>query len=318
MAYYSRANSDVSQSSSSGFTKSDYSSKSEPSSKSESSSLASDAEHPLTRLSNTLKSSDYPKEHHSVERLFQLHRQDLNADRTREQFLLFTCVPPSAVDRLASDKSRVSRFVRINYNTTTHCLITKTMPAGAHEEAIRYTDVLIFKELQAMQVDEEVEYSGSTTITIGDWVKEADSSWGPFSANHKPSLVLEVGNSETDGHLTTVAHAWLECAGANTVLTIAISQDSPKVDVKNWVLVPNVASVTRASPGIARCTSSLTISKVGTSTTIIPGTGGATTITIPFDKILERDALKPSERNLVLTESMLKRLAERIWHKQSM
>jgi hypothetical protein len=66
---------------------------------------------------------------------------------------------------------------------------------GAHEEAIRYTDVLIFKELQTMQVDEEVEYSGLTTITIGDWAKEADSSRGPFSANHKSSLVLEVGNS---------------------------------------------------------------------------------------------------------------------------
>ncbi|KAL2872530.1 uncharacterized protein BJX67DRAFT_376337 [Aspergillus lucknowensis] len=49
---------------------------------------------------------------------------------------------------------------------TTQCLLNKTMPAGAQEEAIRYTDVLIFKELQAMQVDEEVEYSGSTTVTI--------------------------------------------------------------------------------------------------------------------------------------------------------
>jgi hypothetical protein len=192
------------------------------------------------------------------------------------------------------------------------------MPLGAHEAAIRYFDILVLRELQTMQLDEEVEYLGSKKVTAGAWTKEADSSWRPMTEN-KMTLILEVGNSESANHLKTLTHAWLESADAQIGFTISIDQNVPRIEIERWELVPHLPSITtRAAPtSIAAATSAITVAKVGDTTTVIPGLGGLPYFVIPFRKVFNRGPQNTVERDLVLPEHGLKILAERVWKQQA-
>ncbi|KAL2822039.1 hypothetical protein BJX63DRAFT_180906 [Aspergillus granulosus] len=313
-----QASSDASQSSSSEL------SASEPSSPESSfSSVASEFEHPLAQLAKGVKQQPFTT-NKSLQNLLEHRRQELQEDLTRDQFLVFTSVPPAQASKLSDERSRARYWCRFTFNTETGILIAKVMVSLPHDLAVRLFERIIFRELMAMNVDRELMPGGSTTHMIGNWTKEPDCSWapGPRSKNPKPSFVVEVGLSESMPHLALDACGWLETPSSSVklVITITIRRQHPEIILQQWELPTRRTNVvTGAYPISAERTAFIRLSLTN-STISVTGesyTNGATTaitqLNLPFVKIFSRPPQPPLERDLVITTQELRLFAEDVW-----
>jgi hypothetical protein len=201
------------------------------------------------------------------------------------------------------------------------------MPNLAHEFAIRSFDSLISLELRAMNVHRDVKPYGSTTVTVGNWKKEADCCWAPASTNGRLTFVVEIGLSESARQLALDARGWLETYSSSVklVVTISIKRENPEIILHRWELFPRGYSVlTRSSPLSARRTAFLKLSRMNNTTSVTGESyiNGITTTTtqldLPFDKIVGRPPNQPLERDLVIPEQELRSFAEDIWNDQSL
>lgn len=293
---------------------------------SEFSSVESEPEDSLAQLANEAKQQPFTTKE-NLRKTLEHCRRALQQDQIWDQYLVFTSVPPAQHARLIDDRSRTSKYSRFLYNAETGILIAKVMPSPAHELAIRSFDSLISLELRAMNVHDEVWPFGSTTVTVGNWKKEADCCWAPASTNARPSFVVEVGLPESARRLALDAHGWLETysSSAKVVVTISIKRTTPEIVVYRWELVSRGYGVsTRSSPLSARHTAFLRLSRTNDAT-IVTGEsymdGTTTAITqlgLPFNKVVGRPARQPLERDLVISEQELRSFAENIWRAQSL
>jgi hypothetical protein len=162
------------------------------------------------------------------------------------------------------------------------------------------------QEIDAIDLDDELDVHGATRVSIGSWKKEADCCWAPALDNIQPTLVLEIGLSESFRRLRIDARGWLETKGSsvNAVILIKISRDEPRITVQYWGLSPRQYTIaTRASPALASCAQEITISHDSNVTT---GTGD---LTLPFEEVVGR-ARNPSttqERGFVIHQKKTRR-----------
>lgn len=262
-----------------------------------------------------------------LQKSLELRQRALHQDQTRDQYLVFTSVPPAQFFRLSDDRSRTSKYCRFCFNAETGILIAKVMPNPAHELAIRSFDLLIFLELRALNVHRVMRSFGSTTVKVGNWKKEADCCWAPASTNARLSFVVEVGLSESARQLALDARGWLETESSSVglVVTISIKRGNPEIILHRWELVaPGHGVLTRSSSLSARRTSFLKLFRTN-NTTYVTGesymNGTTATITqldLPFDKIVGRPPHQPPERDLVIPEQELRSFAEDIWCEQGL
>jgi hypothetical protein len=242
-------------------------------------------------------------------------RDALQKDTTRDQFLVFSNVPVSIASNMSDDSCRVSKFARLSYNVTTQTLIVKIMPSPEHEAASRAFYDCIRDEILAMNLEDEVEPLGSTTVQIGIWKKEADECWAPSARNTQLSAIFEVGLSESSRRLSLDARGWLETSGSSVkvVITLKIDRNIPQITIKRWELCAQQYSIaTRASPVSASCTDEISITRQNNTTTV------AGDLSLPFQKVVGR-AVDPNnilERDFLIPRQSLQRLAERVWRKQ--
>lgn len=117
------------------------------------------------------------------------------------------------------------------YNPETKILIVKVNPDPAHELAKSLFGSLIFLELRAMNVYDDVMPFGSATVTVGNWTKEADCCWAPASTNRKLSFVVGVELSESSRYIALDARSWLETQSSFVKLafTISVKRESPEI-----------------------------------------------------------------------------------------
>ncbi|KAJ5562827.1 hypothetical protein N7461_001588 [Penicillium sp. DV-2018c] len=229
--------------------------------------------------------------HHQRESLKRRQRV-LQQDQTRDQYLVFTSVPPA----LSDDRSRTSKYSRFCFNAETGILIAKVMPNSGHGLATRSFDPLISLELRAVNVHRNVRPFSSTTVTIGNREKGADCCWAPTSTNARLSFVVEVGLSESTRQLALDARGWLETSSSSVkhVVTISIKRENPEIILHRRELVPRGYGVlTRSSSLSARCTSFLKLSRTNNTTSVtgefyMNGTTRTTTqLDLPFEKVVE-------------------------------
>ncbi|KAL5332410.1 hypothetical protein BJX70DRAFT_384225 [Aspergillus crustosus] len=291
---------------------------------SEFSSVESESEDPLAQLAKEVEQQPFTT-NKSLEKSLECRQRALQQDQTRDQYLVFTSVPPAQSSKLSDDRSRTSKYCRFSFNAETGILIAKVIPNPAHELTIRSFDLLISLELRAMNVYHDMRPFGSTTVTAGNWKKEADCCWAPASTNTRLSFVVEVGFSESARQLALDARGWLETDSASVklVVTISIQRESPEIILRRWELVPRGYGVlTRSSPPSARCTAFLKLSRTNNTTSItgesyMNGTTTTTTqLDLSFDKIVDRPPHQPLERDLVIPEQELRCFAENIWCEQ--
>ncbi|KAE8363285.1 hypothetical protein BDV27DRAFT_8777 [Aspergillus caelatus] len=284
------------------------------------------SEDPLALLAKDVKQQPFTT-NESLQKSLERRQRELRQDQTRDQYLVFTSVPPAQSSRLSDDGSRTSKYSRFFFNAETGILIAKVMPNPAHELAIRSFDSLISLELRAMNVHRDVRPFGSTTVTVGNWKKEADCCWAPASTNARLSFVVEVGLSESERQLALDARGWLEAYSSSVelVVTISIKCENPEIMVHRWELAPRgYVVLTRSSPLSARRTAFLKLSRTNNTTSVTGESymNGTTTTTaqldLPFDKVVGRPPHQPLERDLVIPEQELRSFAEDIWCEQSL
>jgi hypothetical protein len=232
------------------------------------SSIESESEDPLAQLAKGVKQQPFTTKE-SLQKSLERRQRALQQDQTRDQYLVFTSVPPAQSSRLSDDRLRTSKYSRFFFNAETGILIAKIMPNPAHQLAIRSFDSLISLELRAMNVDCDVWPFGSTTVTVGNWKKEADCCWAPASTNARLSFVVEVGLSESARQLALDARGWLETYSSSVklVVTISIKRENPEIILHRWELVPRGNGVLeRSSPLSARRTAFLKLSRTNNTT----------------------------------------------------
>lgn len=194
--------------------------------------VGSEPEEPLTQLAMEVEQQQFTTSA-SLRRSLERRRRALEQDQTRDQYLVFTSVPPAQSARLSDDASRTSKYCRFSFNTESRILIAKITSNPAHQLAIRSFDWLIFREPEAMQADDDMDPLGSSTVTVRNWTREADCCW-LASTNPQLSFVVEVGLSESSQHLALAARGWLESRSSSVqlVVTIAINRENPELVLK--------------------------------------------------------------------------------------
>ncbi|PLN79563.1 hypothetical protein BDW42DRAFT_172508 [Aspergillus taichungensis] len=259
----------------------------------------------------------------NLQRIVEHRLAALRRDQTRDQYMVFSSVPPAEFSILDDDRQRTGKYYRRFYHELTGTLLIKIMPNPAHELAAESFKSLIAVKLHIMNVDDEVWPYGSTTVTGGGWTKQADCCWAPASTNASLSLVVEVGLSESARRLALDAHGWLELqSSVRIVVTISIKSERPEIVFTRWELLPRIdGAITRASPASARRVVSLKLCRMNDTTSVIGestmnGISTTSQLVIPFDKLVNRAPHHPTEKDLVITEEELKRLAERVWKEQ--
>ncbi|RHZ59722.1 uncharacterized protein CDV56_105792 [Aspergillus thermomutatus] len=249
----------------------------------------------------------------SLHMTLEKRRQALEQDKTRDQYLLFTAVPPAVFSRLSDDRSRTSKLSRFSYSET-GTLVAKVMPSPEHHLSASSFEFLINLELHSMGLRHDVDSLGSATVTIGTWKKEADCCWAPAQQDTELSFVVEVGLSESARHLALDARWWLEARSSSVklVVTIGINRMNPEVIMQRWEILPGeYHPLAGSSPGSARPSATITIYRTNNTTFI---SGGQ--LELPFEKVAGRQANRPTERNLIVPEQRLRNFAEKIWRKQ--
>jgi hypothetical protein len=291
---------------------------------SEFSSVESESEDPLAQLAKEAEQQPFTTKK-SLQKPLEHRQRALQQDQTRNQYLVFTSVPPAQHSRLSDDR-RTSKNIRLLYNTETRILIAKVIPNPAHQLAIRSFDLLISLELHTMNVHHDVLPFGSTTVTVGNWKKEADCCWAPASTNLRLSFVVEVGLSESARRLALDARSWLETQSTSVklIVTISIKRETPEIVLHRWELVSRGYSILTRSTLSARRTAFLRLSRTN-DTTIVTGASymnGTITATaqldLSFDKIVGRHPHQTLEKDLVISEQELRNFAESIWTVQSL
>ena len=268
------------------------------------------------------------------------------SNATANQFLVYSNVPEDQV--LDDDNEYLLYGGRITYSRTQKILIIK-MPKKAQQVAKVGFTHLMDKKISEMDLADAIEETGSTTRICGDWIKEPDSSWKVevetttevLSAEQEmmksPSLVLETfitGGSSKDedkdeithnGRLLDInAHMWIEAgaaaaeatAGTKTetrlVITVQIANDTPHLTIQ--VLERERERDDNGNGNVIRTQLVQVSHNNSTNTTTVSGS-----IMVPFLGVFLRaaDVLRnPLERDIVLNEGEIEKIARRIWRVQ--
>ncbi|KAH8705065.1 hypothetical protein BGW36DRAFT_353490 [Talaromyces proteolyticus] len=255
-------------------------------------------------------------QHHRFSSLSQLksllrsRQAALYEDKTREQFVVVSKFPPSSLSKLDEN---FFKFVRLSYNKNTQLAVFKVMYGTAHELACREFLYCIYDELTAMNVMRELDSLGTSTVTIGNWTKQADECWAPKAQDTNLRVIFEIGLSESSRHLAMDARGWLETQGSTIELaiTMIVDQSNPSITIQLWEKDVRQYNIrTRNRPEQAYCVQEMTIVHQNNGTIV------SQNLVLPFKAFLGRDPQDAIERDLILTRSRLQTLAEDIWRKQ--
>jgi hypothetical protein len=206
--------------------------------------------------------------------------------------------------------------VRLTYEDGLETLIVKLMPSLAHESTAWtfFSNVLAkIAALPGHSVNSVVA-TGATRFNVpGQGSKEADAGIRPVTRGRDawPSVVFEVGYSETLAALRTEARWWLLNSAGQTkmVIIIKISENPFSLHLECWGMIPNPTGSgrhTRRNPlTIPAATQSLDIDGAGAVSP--PGT----LLQIPYMTIF--DIPHPNAADITFSANELSAIALHIY-----
>jgi hypothetical protein len=202
---------------------------------------------------------------------------------------------------------------RIGYNPATNILIAK-MAEATHEEAAIAFDDMVKTALEPMGLKKAIQSWGTKKLIAADGTtKQADGGWSPLrpprGAPKRPSVVLEVGSSETSAKLRRDAHYWVDPARgqADMAIGVKVYAKKPQITIEQWEW-----NTQRSRPVQ---TARLTITKSKGKVYFDPDQP-TPQILIPFDLLFRRPAENNRERDLVLSTQELVEFAIMVWQVQ--
>ena len=163
-----------------------------------------------------------------------------------KQYIAFRDVQQSRL-RLIEHRRSCSEIpaFRLLYDAAEEVLIIKLIP-GAHYKVavVKFTEDFAVKR-HILGVRDALKPFGSTRYeALTGRSKEADGAWRPSTRvlpTDWPSLVIEVGASESLGQLRTDADFWLTKSGSQTrvVILLAVNKATRVMTIERWEDVPS-------------------------------------------------------------------------------
>ncbi|KAJ5942009.1 hypothetical protein N7516_002177 [Penicillium verrucosum] len=241
----------------------------------------------------------------------------VSEDPPRSQYLLVRQVPNHLFSVLVKDgdDSEFPKGVRATVLYNKHQILYRIMVGHYHEKIIRQFDTWINLTLGHMGlsfVDYDFWLGGAGRSDGRMCSKEGDTTFFPGREPAAgapmpwPSLVLEVGISESVPQLRTDARWWYSNSNHQTKLVVIISAkpNSRDADIEIWTEVVNqsVVPTTRGrETHVLECTRSATLRD---------GVVSGNVLIIDFQTLMGRPPQNPQETDLQLTPRWIQRMCE--------
>lgn len=234
------------------------------------------------------------------------------------KYIWFTNVPQAL-----ADKSSL-RNTRQMFNRSTQYMIIKLL-TGAHETAASCLDGIVQKVLGNMGLDESIRPLRSKTIQGFFCTKEADVSFGlaqpiPGRSTKWPTIVVEIGVSESYRKLQADAEWWLtnSTGDVKLVIILSISRKTPKITFETVALDLTVGSLRLQRPRyVPKIRQSITASRKkndrNSPITITP----PVPLTIRFEELCCRQPVPP-EHNIEISPDRLGWISKHVWGEQEL
>jgi hypothetical protein len=264
-------------------------------------------------------------------------RDEFETGNSNQQYLIFKHVSPDDLVKIDGARKSMGK-IRIAYYPDMHLLIVK-IPTAEHEAAASNIGCKMVSAFTLMGIpDYEVWAVGSQTYRAPTSSKEADIAYRPSSFRNSkdawPTIVFEVGASESLGGLRWDARWWLRETGGDVkiVILIHIHRERKRLDIEKWELVPAPVVPSRATranpnppllpplPPIPTMMREITIVPVTTTPNTVVGPPFTITgapLVLEFHKILLRPANPPRETDITFTVQDLENFATFFWRNVS-
>ena len=172
-----------------------------------------------------------------------------------KQYLAFGDVQQSSMRPIEHGRSRSELpAFRLLYDAAAEGLIIKLMPGVVHEAAAATFSLMFHDRLVGLGVGNTLRNVRSTRYEApGGRSKEADEAYRPSTrvlGTDWPSIVIEVGVSESLSQLRTDAHFWLTQSGGQTriVILLAVKKATRVMKMERWEHTPRTRPARRLSP----------------------------------------------------------------------
>ena len=174
---------------------------------------------------------------------------------TGKQYLAFSDVQQSNIQQIEYRRSRSELpAFRLLYDAAEEGLITKLKLGLAHEAAAAMFFRMFDRRLVSLRVDNTLWPVRATRYKAsGGRSKEADEAYRPSTRvlpTDWPSVVVEVGVSESLSQLHTDAHFWLTQSGGQTriVILLTVKKATRVMTIERWEDMPRTQQTRRLSP----------------------------------------------------------------------
>lgn len=265
-----------------------------------------------TRL--TARILDRPRSREEIFDQIEALKNDLDSeDPPKSQYLLIRGISPRLFSDLTNDPDQI-KGVRATINHANKEILCK-MTNSRHERVVRAFDEWIKEHLRLMGLsflnnDFWLGGSGRSIGRICD--KEPDTSFHPGAPppldapTPWPSLVLEVGISESLAQLRRDAQWWYSNSGCQTKIVVLISSNKNSYDatIEIWTEVDN----SRGGPR-TRNRSDFFLGR-SMSARLRDGVVTGDSLVISLQTLMRRPPLSPLETDFELSDAWFKKICQ--------
>jgi hypothetical protein len=240
--------------------------------------------------------------------------EKLREGDTTDQYLVFRPVTVNELDKIDNRRYEVGKGIRLTHCADIGTLIIK-VPTTAHEVVSQNFGAEVVIQAVGMGVPrQDWTLLGATRFMGNSTSKEADGAFKPGTLRpHKldwPTLVLEVGVSESLPRLRNDARWWLSNSGGsvNIVLIFDVNEGAKTILIEKWETAPATATrpVTRSNQPSAQIPTQMQV------ITIDPNGVTGAPLTLDFHQIFLRQP-NPPEHNMVFTTQDLRDWSDSVW-----
>ncbi|KAJ6184861.1 hypothetical protein N7519_006162 [Penicillium mononematosum] len=245
-----------------------------------------------------------------------LRTRDLEFDRFQRskhdtsQYILFDIDADTLKRDFLDPHIEDNSFTFDSFNTEENLLLIK-METQEHAQAIQEFGYTIMRQLDDMRLRDVIQ-KFSTKVEADSQGKVPDNGWGPTRPNsdrdRRPTIVLEVGVSESQPKLEADTTFWLdpERGNANIVLTLKLNRKRAQITLDKYEWDKANGEINRVQR--------IQMTKGGKTKRKI--TVSKAPLIIPFEQLLERPISSPVEKDIIIKESELRTIARSIWNVQ--
>ncbi|EKV11480.1 hypothetical protein PDIG_50130 [Penicillium digitatum PHI26] len=203
---------------------------------------------------------------------------------------------------------------KIFFSPRTNILIVK-MLGPAHEHATQAFHSMLMQAIEPTGLHQKIQHWGKTTMLALDGTrKEADGGWSLLRHSRgvpkRPTVVLEVANSETYAKLQRDAQYWLDPARqeANVAIGVNLNTQKPEIIIDQW----------HWSSGLSQpiLQTHLTLRETSNGTVYFDPDTPLPQLIIPFHLFFRRPAQENRERDIVIATQELVDFATQVWEVQ--